>query len=136
METINNHQVFIDQLNRTLSDKDMAVIDFDELKKQLDVIGPLLSQADRLRSDYALLHDDLVGRISGMMKAVAAVERSDAGLESIAEYLETLPSMPADELIRQYGRVSARFREAFGTSFANLRAQSGNRQAMEPALYK
>ena len=136
METINPHQEYIDQVSTSLTDDSMALLDFDALRQWLCEIAPLLSDAEQLQSECATLREDMVGRINGMMKAVAAVQRSDSGLESIADYLEALPQMDAPELVRQYRRTSARFRDAFGASFKGVGWYQIGRRSMDPDLYK
>lgn len=136
METINPHQEYIDRVTASLTDDSMALIDFDELRQWLCEIAPLLSNVEQLASECATLHEDMVGRISGMMKAVAAVQRSESGLESIADYLEALPQMNAPELVRQYRRTSARFRDAFRASFYGPGWHQSGRRSMDPDLYK
>ena len=136
METINPHQEYIDQVTTSLTDDSMALIDFDALREWLCEIAPLLSDVEQLQSECAALREDMVGRINGMMKAVAAVQRSDSGLESIVDYLEALPKMNAQELVRQYRRTSARFRDAFGASFNIAGWHQSRRRGMDPELYK
>jgi hypothetical protein len=137
LETIKPHQEYIDQLTAGLTADSMSLIDFDRLGQWLGEITLLLSQVESLQSECKTLRQDCIGRISGMMKAVAAVQRSDAGLASIAEVLQNLPSMSASELIRQYHRSSARFRDTFGASFNPIGTSRGGRsQSMDPQLYK
>jgi len=133
----NPHQEYIDQLATSLTDEYMAQIDFDRLRQWLAEIAPLLAQVGQLKSECETLRQDCIGRIGGMMKAVAAVQRSDAGLESIADLLESLPSMNASQLIRQYRRCSAAFRDAFGASFNMIGwRRSGRLKSMDPQLFK
>jgi len=136
LETNNPHQEYIDRVTTSLTDDGMALIDFDELRQWLCDVAPVLSDIGRLQDECATLREDIVGRISGMMKAVAAVTRSDSGLESIADYLEALPQMTAQELVRQYRRTSARFRDAFPASFSGTGWYSTRRRSMDPELYK
>lgn len=137
METINPHQEYIDQLATSLTDDSMALIDFDRLTQWLSEIGPLLGQIECLKSECGALRDDCVGRISGMMKAIAAVERSDSGLESIADLLDALPGMTAAELIKQYRRSSAKFRDTFRASFNLIgRGRPSRVGAVDPRHYK
>ena len=70
------------------------------------------------------------------MKAVAVVQRTDSGLESIADYLEALPDMSASELVHQYHRTSARFRDAFGASFNGPGWYQSHSRSMNPEVYK
>lgn len=137
METINPHQEYIDQLATSLTDDSMALIDFDRLRQWLSQIAPLLGQVEELKSECETLRQDSIGRIAGMMKAVAAAQRSDSGLESIADLLDALPGMNASELIRQYRRSSAKFRDTFGASFSFVGSgYSGHLRSMDPELYK
>ena len=136
METINPHQEYIDQLTTSLTDDSMALIDFDTLREWLCKITPLLSDVERLQKECVALREDMVGRINGMMKAVATVQRSDSGLISIADYLEALPNMSAAELVHQYHRTSARFRDAFGASFNGAGWYQSRHRSMDPEVYK
>jgi len=115
----------------------MAQIDFDRLRQWLTAVAPLFGQIERIKGECETLRQDYIGRVSGMMKAVAAVRRSDAGLESIAGLLESLPQMSAAELVRQYRRRSAEFRDTFGVSFGHLGPRRGElSRSMNPELYK
>jgi hypothetical protein len=64
-----------------------------------------------------LLRSDYLSRIAGMVKAIAAVERSNDKASEAVVYLENLNGMSAGELIEEYRRTSARFRSAFPTTF-------------------
>ena len=76
-----------------------------------------LQLAEKAESELELLRTDYLSRIAGMVKAIAAVERShDKATEAVA-YLENLIEMSAGELIEEYRRTSARFRSAFPTTF-------------------
>ena len=136
METINPHQEYIGQVTTSLTDDSMALIDFDALREWLCKVAPLLSDTERLQNECAALREDMVGRISGMMKAIAAVQRSDSGLEGVVDYIEALPQMNAEELVRQYRRTSARFRDAFGASFNGPGWHNMRRRLMDPEVYK
>jgi hypothetical protein len=68
-----------------------------------------------------LLRHDYVGRLSGMLKAIAAVDRRHATGSEILAQLEALPGCSTEQLIEQYRRVSARFRDTFPASFGMVR---------------
>ncbi len=137
METINPHQEYIDQLATSLTDDSMALIDFDRLREWLSQIAPLIGQVEQLKNECGILRQDCIGRIAGMMKAMAAAQRSDTDLEGIADQLEALPGMNAEELIRQYRRSSVRFRDTFGASFSFVGLErSDHLSSMDPELYK
>ena len=137
METINPHQEYIDQLATGLTDDSMALIDFDRLREWLSQIAPLIGQIEQLKSECQTLRQDCIGRIGGMMKAMAAAQRSDTDLEGIVDQLEALPGLNAEELTRQYRRSSARFRDTFGASFSFVGSgRGGELRSMDPELYK
>ncbi len=74
-------------------------------------------RAEKAESELSLLRADYSSRISGMVKAIAAVARgNDRAMEAI-DYLEKLSDLSAAELIEEYRRTSARFRSAFPTTF-------------------
>ena len=76
-----------------------------------------LQRIEKAESELELLRSDYLNRIAGMVKAIAAVERShDKATEAVA-YLENLNVMSSGELIEEYRRTSARFRSAFPTTF-------------------
>ena len=52
------------------------------------------------------------------LEAVAAVNRHPREWQKALTYLESLPDLTAAELIEQYRKTAARFRDAFPTSFA------------------
>ncbi len=74
-------------------------------------------RAQRAESEFGLLRTDYLNRIAGMVKAIAAVERSHDKATEAVGYLENLNGMSAAELIEEYRRTSARFRSAFPTTF-------------------
>lgn len=100
-----------------LSDENLPAIDFDRLRlslQQFVACREALSEAER---DLQLLRQDYTGRIAGMMKAVAVTARRREAMSEVSEYLEALPQLSAELLVVEYRRASARFREAFPTSF-------------------
>ena len=67
----------------------------------------------------------------GMVKAMAAVDRSGRGYEEAIASLETLPQLSGEELVACYRQTSARFRDMFPTSFGpkpqpTIRAKPAN----------
>ncbi|MGH8015157.1 MAG: hypothetical protein ACREBV_03105, partial [Candidatus Zixiibacteriota bacterium] len=80
---------------------------------------------------------DYINRIGGMVKAVAAVERSHDKAADAVIYLESLSSMSAAELIEQYRRTSAKFRSAFPSSFGLMPfVPNRGRNLKHPEVYK
>jgi len=100
-----------------LNERDMSAIDFDALVEHLERIADQLESVEATRSDCALLRDDYQGRITGMVKAMAAVERSQNGMEAAAALIAELPGLTAEDLVQTYRRTCVRFRDHFPTSY-------------------
>ena len=120
MENHNKHSAYAGELVNSLTGDNISFIDFDRLKQWLVEVTLVLGELDQVREEVELMHQDYIGRIAGMTKAIAAVNRHPDGWENALAFLETLPSLGAGELIEQYRKTSARFRDAFPTSFGLL----------------
>ena len=117
MENHNKQSAYVKELVDSLTGDKVSFIDFDQLKEWLAEVAPILDKIDQLREEIGLLRLDYISRIGGMVKAIAAVNRHPDGWENALTYLENLPSFSAGELIEEYRKTSARFRDAFPTSF-------------------
>ncbi|MEW5993950.1 MAG: hypothetical protein AB1744_06095 [Candidatus Zixiibacteriota bacterium] len=118
MTNHNQHSDYAQGLRASLCDEKLPLIDFDRLKAWLTEVAPLFDNVHRLQQELAVLRQDYVARIGGMTKAVAAVNRHPAEWEAAVARIEELPSLTAGELVDEYRKTSARFRDAFPTSFA------------------
>lgn len=103
-----------------LENEELAVLDFDELRGMLQEAANRLDVSTAGGDELAVLRDDYIARIAGMVKAIAAVNRRESGLAETVELIERLPTMNAESLVLTYRRVTARFRDAFPTSFGNF----------------
>ena len=117
MENHNKQSAYVKELVDSLTGDKVSFIDFDQLKEWLAEVAPILDKIDQLREEIGLLRLDYISRIGGMVKAIAAVNRHPDGWENALTYLENLPSLSAGELTEEYRKISARFRDAFPTSF-------------------
>ncbi len=117
MENHNKQSAYVKELVDSLTGDNVSFIDFDQLKEWLAEVAPILDKIDQLREEIGLLRLDYISRIGGMVKAIAAVNRRPDGWENALTYLENLPSLSAGELTEEYRKTSARFRDAFPTSF-------------------
>ena len=111
-----NHREFAAELQNKLNEEQLALIDFDRLKQWLAEIGVVLETAEKASADLSLLRRDYIERISGMTKALAVADRKNGRLEDALAFVEVLDSLEAGELIGQYRRISACFRDAFPAS--------------------
>ncbi len=137
MEKDDRLRAYVDELRDSLEKENVSRIDFDRLKSWLSDISELCRQVDHLNAEMQTLREDLTGRIAGTTKAVAAVERSGAAMQNVLAYLETLPTLGADELISHYRKASARFRDAFPGSFGPLVSRGSHKgEAQDPAVFK
>lgn len=112
----------------TLDEKNMTLLDFDGVKNCLREMAEKTRLQESLADDAAVLRDDYVSRIAGMLKALAAVDRKRDGWAQALELVERLPVMKAAELVACYRKLSVRFRDAFPASFNRspaLRFRSG-----------
>ena len=109
------------RLTETLTADSLTALDFDRLREVLDRRRELMTDLEHATEQLRLLRRDYIERISGMAKAIAAVSRRADGLESALTYLRSLDTLAAEDLIEQYRLISARFRDAFPTTFAGTR---------------
>ena len=107
-----------------LSEEKMAQVDFDKLKDWLNRSSAELDRGDLATGELRLLRSDIIDRISGMQKAIAAVNKRNDQMDEMLQYLEGLPELSAADLIRQYRITSAKFRDCFPASFGLLRSSS------------
>ena len=113
MERDSNQTDYLEQLIEQLDDESMSLIDFDELKLRLSELREKLTGHGEMADELTALRQDYHQRIAGMVKAIAAVNRKrDCWQEAVA-FVEGLPSLTAEELLEQYRRICARFRDCF-----------------------
>ncbi len=116
----------VDDLAAAWTPDNLCELDLDRIRDLLGRHRRLLAEHESLREDLAALRQDYVARIGGMAKAIAAVTRRTGAAQAhdaaaaVLEYLRTLETMTAAQLIEQYRLAGARFRDAFPTSFGRL----------------
>ena len=137
MKTATDNPNYATELLDQLSEDRLTLIDFDRLRQWLGEIGSILADQAERQQEAALLRDDYVARIAGMVKAIAAADNRTGRMEQALGYLETLSSMSEAELIEQYRRVSAAFRDTFPASFgSSLRGRKGSNRMKDPSVFK
>lgn len=104
-----------------LDDRSVDTIDFDRLRTMLTEYADLLESHARTLAEVELLRRDYIDRIAVMARAVAAVRRRQDNAP-VGDYIDRLAELDAARLVEQYRLVSARFRDAFPTSFGGLGA--------------
>jgi len=129
VETIDQRIERIAAAAAQLKPESLGTIDFDTLRALLQSEDELLADTKRDREELTALRRDLIGRIAGMAKAIAAVSRRRDLIREAAEYVERLEHRDAAGLIEEYRLVSARFRDSFPTSFGRLFERGPKRTA-------
>ena len=119
-----------------LENAELTNLDFDKLRLALRESIPLLTGDEELRNELALLRDDYTARTTGMLKAIAAVSRRRSGISETLDVIDKLPSLSTADLIAAYRRASARFRDAFPTSFGRPTPSRSRRPLREVSVYK
>ncbi len=119
MEKSNSDCDYLERVVEQLDATAMSRLDFDELKDRLSTIRDRLTANDRLASEHACLREEYQQRISGMVKAIAAVDRKRDRLEEAVALIDELPKLPAERLLETYRKVAARFRDCFPGSFGS-----------------
>lgn len=131
------HSAYLRELVELLGDDKMSLIDFDQLRRCLSENAVVVDAAQAALQENQQWRQDCVARIGGMVKAVAAVNRHPREWQKALTYLESLPVLTADELIEQYRKTAARFRDAFPTSFAPVsNSRHNSAGAMAVSDYK
>lgn len=105
----------------------MALIDFDKLRLSLQHAAARLTETAHVSEQLMQLRGDYEGRIAGMLKAVAAVERNRSRQEDAAVEAQALSNKTVTELLACYRRAAARFRDSFPSSFGLLQAGDKDR---------
>jgi hypothetical protein len=117
---VNGNSNYLRETLDLLSDDRLPLIDFDRLRECLKVSAQMLDEADSHRQNVSVLRGDYEGRIAGMLKAIAAVDRKNGGIDEALKAVESLGTLTGEELVNRYRRTAARFRDAFPTSFGFL----------------
>lgn len=137
MANPNLNREYIIELTRNLTSDRLHLINFDQLKEWLLAASDSLEKVETVKADLVLLRSEFVNRIAGMVKAIAAVERSSSRVSKALTYLENLQELGAAELIEEYQKTSARFRSAFPTTFGLAPSYISRSNGLKnPEVYK
>lgn len=107
----------IDDVLEMLDDNNLAVLDLNQIKKTILLMKNSIDSNDSQLEELNILRQDYIHRSSGMLKAIAAVSRNKEETEEIMTLIESFEQLSAEKLISIYRKVSAKFRNAFPTSF-------------------
>lgn len=109
---------FVSRLSEQLCSEELSVIDFDKLQDQLKQLGRYLSEVESVEEELDILRADYQQRMAGMIKAIAVARRSDGSLEQALDEIETLASLSAADLVKNYKQVTSAFRDTFPASYS------------------
>ena len=107
----------IDDVLEMLDDNNLAALDLNQIKQTILLMKNTIASNDSKLEELSILRQDYIQRVSGMLKAIAALNRNKEEAEEILNLIESFVQMPATKLISIYRKVSAKFRNAFPTSF-------------------
>lgn len=124
MEKINELRDYLKSTADSLSGEAIDEINFDRLIDSLNESAGHLDKIENLDNEYTQLRNDYIGRISGMIKAVAVTSKNEHSLEDSLTFIESLENQNSDELIKIYRRVQVKFQECFPASFGLLKRQN------------
>jgi hypothetical protein len=117
LENIQEYFEAVAGIRRQLEDESISEIDFGEITGCLKTSESLVRRLSEAASGAETLRADYIGRIAGMVKAIAVVAPRKEACGAAVDYIETLGDMPAEGLVQEYQRVAARFRATFPSSF-------------------
>jgi hypothetical protein len=123
VNTILSQKDELSELKAACTAENLLQLDFDRLRAALKEQLELLAAHEASIAELEHLRRDYIERITAMAKAIAAVSRRKESLSDVAEYIMSLSTLPAQQLIEHYRLTRARFREAFPTSFGRLTRQ-------------
>ncbi len=124
---MNGNSNYLRETLDQLSDDQLPLIDFDKLRECLKISAQMLDEADSMQQSVSILRGDYEGRIAGMLKAMAAVDRKRGGIDEALKAVESLGGLTGEELVSCYRRTAARFRDTFPTSFGFLNGTIAHR---------
>ena len=136
MEKISECKKLLAEAVRSLKDEELSRLDFDRMSASLIDTVDLLDKAISDIGELTMLRQDYISRISGMEKAIAIVGRRDGSLKNVLIAIDNLEILSAKELIGQYAKTQARFRDAFPTSFGLLPSSQTRVRRQNIAEYK
>ncbi|KAA3634860.1 MAG: hypothetical protein DWP97_06090 [Calditrichaeota bacterium] len=123
-----------DELNRyaeLLKSEQIERIDFDKLISLLQESSVHFSNFEDISEQYTTLKEDVIFRIAGMEKAITAVNRKNSDVEELTTLINEIGNLNAEELLKQYRKSQARFRDAFPTSFGVFKDKASKRDLSE-----
>jgi hypothetical protein len=123
----NSINTYFRDIAADIADEKLPEIDFDLLSSRLTEASGRLQKAAGNTTELELLKSDYQTRISGMVKAMSAVDRKRGSLLSALETIDKLNEMSAAELLNTYRTTSAKFRDCFPVSFGSLSLATGIR---------
>jgi hypothetical protein len=123
--------ISVTELVAQLAEESLVEINLDVIKKTLEQSVDAGSALKQLSEELSVLREDYISRIVGMTKALAVARQTEDALADATHLVEALPAMSAPQLVEQYRRTTAKFRDAFPASFgvlASSRRRADGRQ--------
>lgn len=112
-----------------ISSESLDELNLDALEEVLAAAAAQLDELASLRQDCRLLKEEYGTRILGMLKAIIACKPDDDSAMLASRLVGDIEQFRAEQLIQQYHRVAARFRNRFPASFRYLNFGRGGDSA-------
>jgi predicted DNA-binding protein (UPF0278 family) len=107
-------------LAKSISAERLDELDFDRLAEALQSATAEVNTLSQLKGELQMLKEEYRKRILGMLKGILASRQDEDSMMLAASLSGDIEDFSAEQLIRQYSRVAARFRSAFPASFRYL----------------
>jgi hypothetical protein len=124
VEKIDQLREYVENLCSQLHRGEVSLLDFDQMRARLEDVTKALHVYEERVDDADMLSRDYRDRISGMIKAMAAVSRNSDSWQTALDETEQLGTLTGESLIRCYRKTAARFRDCFPASFGLLPASA------------
>lgn len=119
-----------------LRDPTLPCVDLDAFAAAIESVRTQTGGDESLRVELALLRDDYLARIIGMVKAIAVADQKRHRYGEALEFIGKLTTMTASQLIDQYRTISARFRDTFPSNMQSAIAGRAQRRTSFAATHQ
>ena len=108
------------EISERIASEKFEEVDFDRIAAALAAASVEVEKSAEAKAECRLLKEDCRKRILGMLKGIVACRPDEDSLHLAAHLTDEGEQLPAKELLKQYRRVAARFRDRFPASFIYL----------------
>jgi hypothetical protein len=136
LKNLNDHKKFIAEFVKSINSEKLETVDFDKLNIVLKDVNASLDEFHNLKFEHQIIKEDLIKRISGMAKAIAAVSKRHDEPKEFLEFINSLENISSENLLLAYRKVQAKFQDSFPSSFGLLNNRYNNSNCGKINEYK